>query len=81
MYRGVWRTSWGNRWQAGIYRAGERYHLGTHEDAESAARAYDTAAIALLGPRARLNFPPSGDEHLVEDEAGEHGHADPPGHH
>lgn len=76
MYRGVWKTSWGNRWQAGIYRAGKRYHLGTFEDEESAARAYDAAAATLLGSSAVLNFP-SDKVVPVEDEAEEHSDADP----
>lgn len=56
MYRGVYRTSWGNRWQASIYRHGKRYYLGTFDNEESAARAYDDAALSLRGPGTALNF-------------------------
>lgn len=37
--RGVYRTSWGNRWFAQIRSRGKRYYLGTYESREDAAQA------------------------------------------
>ena len=45
--KGVYRTSWGNRWFAQIRRNGKLRYLGTFEDVESAAAAYDAAARLL----------------------------------
>jgi hypothetical protein len=61
-YRGVsWNTR-ENKWKAGIRYDGKLYHLGTFEDEEQAARAYDNAARAKHGKRVQrfrmqLNFP------------------------
>lgn len=45
--RGVYRTSWGNRYFAQIYRGGKRYYLGTHATPEEAYAVYKAAAEEL----------------------------------
>jgi hypothetical protein len=47
----------GGRWRAQITTAGQRHYLGFFDDEETAARAYDAAALAQRGPHAWLNFP------------------------
>jgi hypothetical protein len=47
----------GKAWRAQIHTAGKKRHLGTFDDPEEAARAYDAAAVELFGEFARTNFP------------------------
>lgn len=45
--RGVYRTSWGNRWFSQIRRGGKLHYLGTFQTREEAAAAYSEAASLL----------------------------------
>jgi hypothetical protein len=47
-----------DRWKAVIAYENIKYHLGTFDTREEAARVYDLKAIELHGALARFNFPP-----------------------
>lgn len=53
---GVVRTKNGEKWQAFIQANGKRKYLGTFATEADAATAYDTAAVELYGPDAKVNF-------------------------
>lgn len=53
-YKGVSWHREAKKWQAHIQK-GRQFHLGLFESAETAARAYDAAALTLFGPFARTN--------------------------
>lgn len=55
-FKGVMRDKRSGQWIARIRAFGVTHHLGVHCAAESAARAYDDAAIRLLGKLAATNF-------------------------
>jgi hypothetical protein len=59
-YRGVYWDK-NNNWKASINYDGKQHHLGSFENEEEAARAYDRAARAHHGEKAQLNFPAEGE--------------------
>jgi len=56
-YRGVCRANGRGKWLASITTKGKTLHLGSFASPRDAALAYDDAARAIRGPKARLNFP------------------------
>ena len=58
-YKGVY-ISRQRRPYAQITVNGKKYHIGTFNTEEEAARAYDRMALRLVGEFASLNFPPAG---------------------
>ncbi len=60
-FRGVSFNKTYRKWKATICDGPKNRHLGFHDSAEEAARAYDTAARRLFGADAALNFPLSGE--------------------
>lgn len=69
-YKGVYRS--GPSWEAACWENRKKKHLGTFKDAETAARAYDAAALRLYGEHACLNFPPPGGRSAVISSEGCH---------
>lgn len=55
-YKGVCRDKHQRRWTAYIMVDRKKKHLGTFDDIEEAARAYDAACLSLHGEFARPNF-------------------------
>jgi hypothetical protein len=55
-YRGVCWKKGDKKWLAQIRYDGKQHRLGTFEDEEEAARAYESAARAHKGKKAQLNF-------------------------
>jgi hypothetical protein len=56
-FRGVSWNKRSGKWEAKIKHNGKRVYLGLFSDPKEAARMWDTAAFALRGNFARLNFP------------------------
>lgn len=56
-YRGVSWSKQAEKWRAGIVHKRRTTYLGSFDDEELAALAYDKAARRLHGDRAKLNFP------------------------
>lgn len=56
-FRGVSYYRRTRRWEARILVEGVNHHLGYHDSAEDAARAYDRASLRLNGEFATFNFP------------------------
>jgi len=56
-YKGIGFNSWKQKFYARVVREGHTTHLGYHDTAEEAARAYDRGARLVHGAFAALNFP------------------------
>jgi AP2-like factor (euAP2 lineage) len=54
-YKGVFPDR--QKWRAAITKRFRKKQLGTYDDEEDAARAYDAAALELFGEQAYVNFP------------------------
>lgn len=59
-YTGVSWSRLEEKWRANIIVDGVTHPLGAFENEGDAARAYDEAALRLLGPQAHVNFPRRG---------------------
>jgi hypothetical protein len=55
-FKGVSWNARQHKWHAGIRKDGQDTHLGYFHDEETAARAYDAAAVEYFGEFAHLNF-------------------------
>jgi hypothetical protein len=58
-YRGVRWVEPNHKWRVNLIVNGKLRHIGYYTDEIEAARAYDRAALELLGHKAKLNFPES----------------------
>lgn len=58
-FKGVYWQKNRQNWQARISKDYKQIHIGTFDDLEEAARAYDAVAANLFGEYAVLNFPDS----------------------
>ncbi|KAK1432847.1 hypothetical protein QVD17_09749 [Tagetes erecta] len=75
-YRGVSRHRWTGRFEAHLWdklswnvtqkKKGKQVYLGAYDEEESAARAYDLAALKYWGPTTFTNFPVSDYEKEIE---------------
>ena len=55
-FRGVSRsTRPKDKWRAGLTYKGRRYYLGVHDTEIEAAKAYNRAALAIIGDHAVIN--------------------------
>jgi HNH endonuclease/AP2 domain len=54
-YKGVYRHQIARKWVAQIKIQGRSHYLGLHASEKSAAKAYNSAALKLFGPTAKLN--------------------------
>ncbi len=64
-FRGVYWDDEHGRWRAEITYLGKRYKLGRFRSAESAARAYDDAAIKFYGEDSFRNYRDSDNRWLL----------------
>jgi hypothetical protein len=61
-YRGVSWSKRDNKWRGTIYYGSKDHYLGTFDDEEEAARAYDRASRTHRSNKAALNFPAEGEQ-------------------
>jgi hypothetical protein len=66
LLRGVCWNKKNKRWQAAINSGGKYLYLGSYQEEEEAARAFDKAAIKIRGKKAKLNFSYVGEESYGE---------------
>jgi hypothetical protein len=64
-YRGVSWDKRDSKWRAEIRHTCKSHYLGTFDDEEEAARAYDSAARAHRGDKVMLNFPTEGEQGVL----------------
>ena len=62
--RGVCWNKKNKRWQAAINSGGKYLYLGSYQEEDDAARAFDKAAIKIRGKKAKLNFNYVGKRHI-----------------
>jgi hypothetical protein len=61
-YRGVYWVKSSSKWRVKIHHTGKNQHLGSFDDEEEAAMAYDRGARTHHGDKAMLNFPAEGEQ-------------------